>query len=56
MPVHRRLFVPAGEASFVINPIPAGEGMAKAKETAKAVAVNGSGTAKGNGDFLLDLE
>lgn len=60
-PMHRRLFVPAGEAAFVTNPVPTGEGKGKAKEGKKVGkgvkgGLNGNGNGNGNGDFLLDLE
>ncbi|MCJ1462765.1 hypothetical protein MMC07_001368 [Pseudocyphellaria aurata] len=56
VPIHRRLFVPAGEPAYVTNPVPAGEGKGKAKESKKGGkglhgGVNGhsSGSANGNG-------
>lgn len=60
-PMHRRLFVPAGEAKFVTNPVPASEGKGKAKEGKKGgkggkEGRNGYENGAANGDFLVDLE
>ena len=58
-PMHRRLFVPAGESPFVINPVPASEGKGKAKDSRKVgkgvkggVSGNANGNANGNGNGI----
>lgn len=57
LPVHRRLFVPAGEPAFVTNPVPANEGKGKAKEVKRMTrAVKRVPNENESSDFLLDFE
>lgn len=55
VPVHRRLFVPPGEAKFVINAIPVGEERGKAREGKKCGSNGKVARGKAGENLLVDV-